>query len=306
MMKKFALILLGFVLMVSGMSQTKYFPDIPVIKGYKGKEGKIVKYHYFNFLSLTDKSGDNKRQSTGQYWEVSYVYDSAFRQKQKFAEFIVKQINDKGGSVFFQDTTAIHFAIPDTDGHLWGKVMLTKNTLYKLKLIKERAFQIDVLMDTIQELVYDDFVQPVEIPPRVGFLPNSVVTRAEQSKFNHYSFTYNTDKLTYRQKLMGPYWDIKLEIQDEAGKVDKRYSYIQIQENYYRAVLKAGGKIIKNRAREIIFNLPGDEFTVWVRLMVNMDGVYFIRVVKQYPEDYQDPEQLYSEQGRDTIPNQDK
>ncbi len=306
-MKKISLVVACFILMFSGMAQTVKFPKIPVIKGYKGNEGNIIKYNYFNFLTMTDKSGDNTRQSTGQYWEVSYVYDSAFRQKQKFAEFMVGQISEKGGTTFFQDTSSIHFAIPDEGGNLWGKVQLINNSIYKLKLIKERVFYNSVVMDTIQELIYDDFVEPVEIPPRVGFMANSVVTRAEQSKFNHYSFKYTTtDNKTYQQNLMGPYWDIKMEIQNEDGKVDKRVSYIQIQESYFRAAMKAGGNIIKNRPREIIFNLPGEEFTVWVRVMVTMDGVYFIRVVKQFPADYKDPEQLYVQQSGDSIPNKDK
>lgn len=306
MVKKVSLIIMCFALMQAAGAQTKGIPEIPLIKGYQGKEGRVIKYNFFNFLSITDEAGDNKRQSTGQYWEVSYRYDSAFRQKQKFSDYIISHIKENKGTTFFQDTTAIHFAIPDSGGHLWGRFQLTNNSVYRLKLIKERAFQNSVVMDKPQELDYDDFVKTVEMPPRVGFLTNSVVTRAEQSKFNHYTFTYTEGKNTYEQKLMGPYWDLKLEVQDENGKVDKRVSYIEIQESYYRAAMKAGGKIVKNRAREIVFSLPGEEFTIWVRVSVTMDGVYFIRVIKQMPADYTEPTLKYSGQDRDTLPKQFK
>lgn len=305
MIKKILLIASCFAIIISAVAQDD-IPDVPVIKGYQGKEGKIIKYNFFNFLSITDKSGDNKRQSTGQYWEVSYIYDSAFRQKQKFGEYSLNHVKDNGGTIFFQDTSSLHFAIPTSDGNVWGKFNFTSNTVYKLKLIKEKAFENGVIFDTEQQLFYDDFVEHIEFPPRIALMPNSVITRAEQSKFHHYTFTYNVDKKTFEQKLMGPYWDIKLEVQNSKGEVDKRVSYIQIQESYYRAVLKSGGNIVKNRAREIVFNLPGDEYTIWARVSVTMDGVYFLRVIKQYPADYSEPVQLYREQSTDSLPASQK
>jgi len=306
MMKKFSLIIMCFALMQGVMAQSSDVPEVPIIKGYKGKEGRVIKYNFFNFLSITDKSGENKRQSTGQYWELSYIYDSAFRQKQKFAAYAVDHIKELGGTLFFQDTSAVHFAIPDSGGHLWGRFQLKNNSVYKLKLVKEEAFKNGVVMDKEQVLVYDDFVEAVDLPPRIGLMPNSVVTRAEQSKFNHYTFTYTVDEKAFEQKLMGPYWDFKFEIQNDKGKVDKRYSYIQIQESYYRAAMKAGGVIVKNRPREVIFNLPGEEFTVWVRVMVTMDGVYFIKVIKQDPKDYIPPRQMFKDQVKDSLPNKVK
>ena len=303
MIKKLSLIILCLALAQLVDAQTAGIPELPKIKGYKGKEGRIVKYNFFNFLSITDESGENNRQSTGQYWEVSYSYDSAFRQKQKFAEFARSQIKENKGTTFFQDTSAIHFAIPDSSGYLWGRFHLTSNRNYKLRLIKEEAFRNGVVMDEEQELVYDDFVEPVDVPPRVGFMPNSVVVRAEQSKFHHYTFTYTEGQDAYEQKLMGPFWDFKFEIQDENGKVDKRYSYIQIQESYYRAAMKAGGNIVKNRPREVIFSLPGEEYTVWVRLMITMDGVYFLKVIKQFPADAVPPTRKFADQKTDSLPS---
>ena len=154
-MKKILILSVSLVLAGTLFAQTNKMPDVPVLEGYKGNVGRITKYNGFNFLSLTDKSGDNKRQSTGEYWEVSYVYDSAFRQKIKFGEFIEKQILDKGGALFFQDTTTIHFALPDSNMNLWGKVLLTSNTIYKLRLIRERAFNNTVILDSEQEVVYE-------------------------------------------------------------------------------------------------------------------------------------------------------
>ncbi len=307
MIKKLFVLGLCVVFVGSLSAQTSKVPDIPMLKGYKGMEGSITKYNSFNYLTLRDKKGGNTRKSTGQYWEVNYVYDSAFRQKQKFGEFMESQIQEKGGTLFFQDTSAIHFALPDDNGNLWGKVILTSNSSYKLKIIKERAFINTVVFDSEQLLEYDDFVEPVEMPPRIGLMPNSVITRAEQSKFNHFSFTYSTDdQKTFRQSLMGPYWDFKIEVQDENGDVDKRISYIEVLESYYRTAMKAGGNIVKNRAREIIFNLPDDGFTLWIRVMVTMDGVYFIKMIKQMPDDFKEPQRLYAQQAKDSLPGQEK
>ncbi len=303
-MKKLFLVTVSILLSGLLAAQTVDIPEVPVLDGYKGNEGKITKYNFFNYLTLKDKPGTNSRKSTGQYWEASYVYDSAFRQKAKFAEFIEKQIKEKGGTTFFQDTTTIHFAVPDGNGgNIWGKAMFSSNSSYRLKIIKEESFNVKVVFDTEQTVDFDDFVDELELPPRINFMPNSVITRAEQSKFNHYTFTYTTDENTaFRQSLMGPYWDIKLEVQDVNGDVDKRVSYIEILETYYRAVLKAKGTIIKNRAREIIFTLPGDDNTLWVRVMVTMDGVYFIKVIKQNPADYKEPERLHAKPASDSIP----
>jgi hypothetical protein len=105
---------------------------------------------------------------------------------------------------------------------------------------------------------------------------------------------------------MGPYWEFKIEVQDENGDVDKRISYIEVLESYYRTAMKAGGNIVKNRAREIIFNLPDDGFTLWVRVMVSMDGVYFIKMIKQMPDDFKEPQPLYAQQAKDSLPGQEK
>lgn len=303
------IIFLGFCVgcLVSLSAQTNNIPDIPVMSGYKGNPGVVTKYNSFNFLSLKEESSGKSRQSTGQYWEVNYSYDSAFRQKEKFAEFINRQVKEKGGAIFFEDTVSMHFAVPEDGGNIWGKVLLTSNSMYKLRLIKERAFNNTVIFDTTQNLRFAELVQPVDLPPRIGFLPNSVVTRAEQSKFNHYSFTYSDDKTgTFRQKLMGPYWDLKIEIQDENGEVDKRISFVEIQESYYRAAIKAGGEIVKNRAREIVFKIPGEGSDIWVRLMVTMDGIYFLKVIEQSLADFQEPELVYPKQVMDSTPGGEK
>jgi hypothetical protein len=174
-------------------------------------------------------------------------------------------------------------------------------------LIKERAFNKKVEFDAGQQPGFDKFVEPVDLPPRLGYLPNSIVTRAEVSKFNHYTFTYtDEEKGTFRQNLMGPYWDLKLEVLDANGEVDKRVSYVEILESYYRAVLKSKGTIIKNRAREIVFSLPLEENTLWVRLMVTMDGIYFLKMIEQSPQDYTEPELVYPKAERDSTQTGDK
>ncbi|MEA1875978.1 MAG: hypothetical protein U9N86_03865 [Bacteroidota bacterium] len=262
-------------------------PTPPILKGYKGKEGRIIKNHYFNFIKVKDESGDKDRQSTGHYWEISYVYDSVFRQKGIFEEFMTKQITDAGGILFWKDTSMIHFAIPrETGGNLWGNVILTSDKVYRLKLIEERVFVNKLVFDSIQNPMYDDFVVEVELPPRFNLLPNTLITQTRYSKFNHLNITFVKNQQSYRQTLMGPYWNLKLKVVKDEGDTDKRVSPVEIMESYYRATLKAGGEIIKSRPRELIFFLPvEDEKKLWVRVMTSLDGVYFIRMVLQDKKD---------------------
>lgn len=262
-------------------------PTPPILKGYKGKEGKIIKNHYFNFIKVKDASGDNDRQSTGHYWEMSYVYDSVFRQKGIFEEFMTKQITDAGGILFWKDTSMIHFAIPrETEGNLWGNVILASDKVYRLKLIEEKVFVNKLVFDSIQNPMYGDFVVEVELPPRFNLLPKTVINQARYSKFNHLNITFVKNQQSYRQTLMGPYWNLKLKVVNDKGDTDKRISPVEIMESYYRATLKAGGEIIKSRPRELIFSLPvGDEKKLWVRVMTSLDGVYFIRMVLQDNKD---------------------
>ena len=169
-------------------------PTPPVLKGYMGKEGKITKNHYFNFIKVKNESGEKDRQSTGHYWEVSYVYDSVFRQKSIFAEFMSKQITDAGGILFWKDTSMIHFAIPrDNGGNLLGNIILTSDKVYRIKLIEEKVFVNKLMFDSIQSPDYDDFVIAVELPARFNLLPNTVITSARYSKFNHLNITFFYD-----------------------------------------------------------------------------------------------------------------
>lgn len=281
-------VIVCFLTMFATLNAQDYLsPNPPLLKGYKGKDGKVTKNHYFNFIKVKDESGENNRQSTGHYWEVSYVYDSVFRQKGLFAEFMTKQITDAGGVLFWKDTSMIHFAIPrDAGGNLWGNIILASDKVYRLKLIEEQVFVNKLAFDSIQSPQYDDFVEAVELPPRINFLPNTLITSARYSKFNHLNITFVKNKQSNRQALMGPYWNLKLKVLNDQGATDKRISPVEIMESYYRAVIKSGGEIIKSRPRELIFNLTvGDDKKLWVRIMTSLDGVYFMRIVLQENKD---------------------
>ncbi len=259
----------------------------PLLKGYEGNEGKVTKKHFFNYMMLKDETGEKERQATGRYWEVNYVYDSVFRQKQLFASFMVDQIKGFQGILFFSDTTQIHFAIPrDSLPNVWGKVLLKSDRVYRIQVIEEVGFTNQVEFDSDYTPAFDEFVTPVEFPPRLGYLPNSIVTSARYSKFNHFTISFVENQASYRQNLMGPYWDLKMKVTDSLGETDSRVSTVEIMESYFRAALKADGKVIKSHARELIFNIPvGDDKKLWVRVMTSLDGLYLIRMVLQNNSD---------------------
>lgn len=289
-MKIFALL---FVMMspVSLFAQMDMDSLPPLLKSYQDQEGRIYKNHYFNFVVLKDQSGENERQATGKYWEISYVYDSVFRQKELFADFMKNQVNELGGVLFFADTAQIHFAIPrDTLPNIWGKVLLRNDRVYRLQVVEETAFENSVSFDQPITPVYAEFVEPVDLPEKLGFLPNSRITSARFSKFNHYRITYTANGQSYRQILMGPYWDLKLEVIDKAGETDSRISPVQIMESYYRAAIQAKGTIIKSKPRELIYVIPdGEDQKLYVRIMTSLDGLYYIKAVLQSNADETEP-----------------
>jgi len=276
----------------SGFAQSGSYPTPPAIKSYKGIPGKVIKYNNFNYLDIRDEDGKNNRQAMGHYWEISYSYDSIFRQKKKFKEFVENQIAESKGSLFFQDTLQVHFVIPSETGNVWGRLVLASDKLYRLRLIKEVPFVNQIVFDTPAVAVFEKFVDSVALPPRVNYLPKSTITRMQYSKFNHLEFTWNDKDTLFRQTVMGPYWDIKIEVKNSSGQVDKEVSSVEILESYYRACVKANGKIVKSRPRELIFRLPMNKATLWCRVTVSVDGVYFVRVVTQSDQDKTVPEKM--------------
>lgn len=292
MYKNSLLLTLVLSLCLSAFSQDDLPPNPPLFKGYKDLPGNVNKNHYFNYIKLKDERGEKERQATGYYWEVSYSYDSIFRQKAMFADFMEQQIKNLGGVLFWHDTTQIHFAVPREDAHnLWGKVLLTSDRVYRLKLIEERSFVNKVDFSAENTVAYDPFVDSIEMPPLAAFLPNSVIERGRYSKFNHMSISFTANNVAYRQSLMGPYWDLKLYVADQEGETDKRISTVEIMESYYRAALKMNGTILKSRPRELVFHFPyGENQKLYYRVMTSLDGIYYLKIILQNNEDEKEPE----------------
>jgi hypothetical protein len=289
-MKIFALALFLFPA-VAGFSQAENFPAPPGnIKPYKGVPGRITKYNNFNYIDIRDESGNNNRQSMGHYWEMSFTYDSVFRQKRKFKEFVENQIAENNGSVLFQDTLQVHFVIPSGSGNVWGRLILSNDKVYRLRLIQEVPFRNKISFDTEPLVVFDKYIAPVPLPPRVNFLPGSVIARVQQSKYDHQEFTWNTRDTLLRQKVMGPYWEMKIEVKNAAGQVDRHISSVEILESYYRACVNSGGKVLKSRPKELLFTLPLEKATLWCRITVSLDGIYFMRSLVQSDQDRTEPQ----------------
>jgi len=259
--------------------QGQNFPPAPEFKGYKDKVGKVVKYYSLNYLDILGEEGQQLRQPMGKYWEVNFTYDSVFRQKRKFKDFMINQVLERRGALFFQDTMQIHLVVPEEGGNVWGRIVLTSDKQYRLRLIKEGPFVNTLVFDVKPEVRFDQFVEQTELPHRINYLPHSLITRVQFSKFNHIEFTWNVKDTIYTQRVMGPYWDIKLEVRNQEGEIDRTMSTVEVLESYYRACQKAGGSVIKSRPRELILALPDGKATLWVRVTASLDGVYFLRCV---------------------------
>ncbi|MDD4645435.1 MAG: hypothetical protein PHY99_05550 [Bacteroidales bacterium] len=278
-----------------GFSQTENFPELPALKSFKGVPGKVTKYNNFNYIDIQEE-GQKTRQAMGKYWEVFYSYDSVFRQKRKFQEFMLNQIAERNGKVFFKDTTQVHFVIHDEQGNIWGRMVLSTDKSYRLRLIRESAFTSSVAFDTKPVIRFAEFVDSIALPPRLNYLPKAIIARAQYSKFDHQEFSWTIKDTLIRQKVMGPMWELKIEVRNSQNQIDKQVSSVEILENYYRACMKSGGTIIRSRPRELIFTLPMKEATLWTRIMISLDGVYFVRSILQSDKDKTTPQRLYATQ----------
>lgn len=273
-------------------SQAEAFPEPPDFKSYKGIKGKVSKFNNFNYLDIRDEAGNSNRQAMGQYWEISYTYDSVFRQKKKFKEFVDNQIVEKAGTVFYEDSLQVHFVFPSDAGNIWGRLMISSDKAYRLRLIKETPFKNRIHFDTKPDASYEKFVDSVALPPRLTYLPKSVITRIQFSKFDHQEFTWNVKDTLFRQKVMGPFWDIKIDVRNSKNLVDKQISSVEILESYYRACVKSGGIVLKSRPRELLFTLPVTKATLWCRVTVSLDGVYFVKALIEADQDKTNPEKV--------------
>lgn len=277
-----------------GMAQSENLPAPPGLKSYKDNPGKVTKYNSFNYLDILNESGKNTRQALGNYWEISFMYDSVFRQKKKFREFMLNEIAEKKGNIYFQDTLQVQFVVPSDSGNIWGRLVLSSDKAYRLRLIREVPFVNKIHFDTKPAIRFDKFLDSIALPPRINYLPNSLITRAQHSKYDHQQYSWTSKDTLYKQKVMGPFWDLKIDVRNQNNQVDKTVSAIEILESYYRACTKAGGRIIKSRPRELMFVLPLDKASLWCRITVSVDGVYFVRAVLQSDRDKTEPEKLVS------------
>ena len=256
-------------------------PAIPLFKAYKGEPGIITKYNRFNYLMIRDAEDHNTRQASGNYWEITYSYDSVFRQKKKFRDFVVNQIVENNGILYYQDTLEIHFGIPRDGGNLWGRAVFNNDRLYRVRLIRETTFHEPVVFDKEPRLKYDPYVEEIVLPPRITYLPDSYVARATYSKYHFYTMSYSENDTLYRHQLQGPYWDLKIQIRKPDGTINQQVSIVEVFESYFRATIKAKGKVLKSFARELLFTLSYDDATIWCRVTASIDGTYFVRVVQQ-------------------------
>jgi hypothetical protein len=188
----------------------------------------------------------------------------------------------------------IQFVLPSESGNVWGRLVLSSDKMYRLRLIKEVPFVNKMVFDTKPVAVFEKFVDSVALPPRINYLPKSMITRIQFSKYDHQEFSWSVKDTLYREKVMGPYWDIKLDVRNDKNVVDKQISTVEILESYYRAATKAGGKVIKSRPRELIFCMPLTKATLWCRVTVSLDGVYFVRALIESDTDHTQPVKMVS------------
>jgi hypothetical protein len=207
---------------------------------------------------------------------------------------MVAEVLQRGGAFFYEDTTQLNFVIPEPEGNVWGRLVLSTDKTYRLRVVREKPFHNRLVFDQPVVAVFDRYLDSVALPPRVNYMPGSIITRITYSKFNHQNYNWNIKDTLYKQTVMGPTWDMRLEARTEEGSIDRTLSTVEVMESYYRACLQAGGKVLKSRARELIMTLPYQDGLLWCRISPSLDGVYMVRVTWQSRADFTPPEIMIS------------
>ena len=109
---------------------------------------------------------------------------------------------------------------------------------------------------------------------------------SEHKDFNVYEFPVYDPKAddTVDKKIKGEYWNLYYECFDAEGNIREDISQFEVAENFKRAALEKGGKILYDDAEdgEITFTIPLESGnTLWGHLRVHWSAQYYITLVEE-------------------------
>jgi outer membrane protein OmpA-like peptidoglycan-associated protein len=127
--------------------------------------------------------------------------------------------------------------------------------------------------------------EAVKEHPLIRPFPGSIVDpHGQYSDFDEYKFWVideATGKKT-KKAVRGKFWKLTYGLRDDAGNAVKSHSVLEYVENYRRAALEKGGKILYQEGGYMTFTLPGEDgSTTWCEVHVWNYSQQDLRIIEE-------------------------
>jgi len=93
-------------------------------------------------------------------------------------------------------------------------------------------------------------------------IPGFILDDSDVKNFSSYTFEFEQNNKWIERQVKGKYWFLYYEYPKE----DRKYSELEIIENYKQAALEKGGKILREDEPKLDFTIPYSSGTIWVHL----------------------------------------
>jgi outer membrane protein OmpA-like peptidoglycan-associated protein len=98
--------------------------------------------------------------------------------------------------------------------------------------------------------------------PIIKPIPGFILDDSDVKNFSSYTFEFEQNSNWIEKQVKGKYWFLYYEYTKE----DRKYSELEIIENYKQAALEKGGQILRENEPKLDFTLPYSGGTIWVHL----------------------------------------
>jgi outer membrane protein OmpA-like peptidoglycan-associated protein len=123
--------------------------------------------------------------------------------------------------------------------------------------------------------------------PVIKPMPGAVLKERSSNRenFSTYQFSLKVGNSTRNVEKGGQFWNLRYEIRDAGGNIDRSTSITEIIENYSAATREKGGKVHKRGSNNLVFSIPREDGgTSWAKL-VGSAGRYVLYIIDEKPLD---------------------
>jgi len=265
---------------------------MPYFAPFNGSNLGFSEYFSFNILEIKAEEGGSLKKVAGEYWDQNFLLDTIGSYEITARDRFLEELNKLDAKLYLQDEKNIYFSFIDNKQYFWGRFFSKDHKSYRILLIREKSVDKRLNFNSEQEILHDEFLAKMPLPPIVRPIDGSVAVTGKYSKYNKLTIKYSQMGKRYEKTAGGRFWDYKFEIRDKEGKKDTSISILEIKENFINAVIASNGEIFHDFGYLLIFSVPGDGFTVWCRLSILQHASYILNIVQELEADYSDPVEI--------------